>query len=119
MPRKPGHHPPHHGVHSRVSVSPPEPAPSATTSGVPSYDPSAASGSHAGSAGDRDGPSSSGGAAGVDLLEYMADRLGGAFDPLPLDRSLAQQAQTWVSSEFLPSPPPFSAPSLGRAGGLT
>jgi len=27
-------------------------------------------------------------------MEYMGDRLNGAFDPMPLDRSLAKQAQT-------------------------
>lgn len=33
-------------------------------------------------------------ANGVDLHEYMQDRLSDAFDPLPLDRTMAVQAQT-------------------------
>ncbi|KAI0389729.1 hypothetical protein F5Y17DRAFT_462448 [Xylariaceae sp. FL0594] len=33
-------------------------------------------------------------ASGVDFNEYMQDRFANAFDPLPLDRSLATQAQT-------------------------
>ncbi|KAF1984362.1 hypothetical protein K402DRAFT_336615 [Aulographum hederae CBS 113979] len=93
MPRKPGYYPnPHHGAHSRMSVSPPEAADSVTTSGVASYDPSAASSSYAGSASDYESTPSSG--ASVDLYEYMNDRIGSSFDPTPLDRSLAQQAQT-------------------------
>jgi hypothetical protein len=95
MPQKPGYyHPtaPHHG-YGRVSVSPPEPADSVTTSGVASYEPSATSSSYAGSASDYDSSAST---AGVDLMEYMGDRLHGAFDPMPLDRSLAKQAQTYV-----------------------
>ncbi|KAF2760111.1 hypothetical protein EJ05DRAFT_272981 [Pseudovirgaria hyperparasitica] len=84
------------GLYSRLSISPPEGPDSGTTSGVASYDPSAASNSsYAGSASDYDSSaSSSSGAASVDLLEYMGDRLHGAYDPIPLDRSLAQQAQT-------------------------
>ncbi len=95
MPTKPGYYPaPHHAAYSRISVSPPEAADSVTTSGVPSYDPSATSSQYAGSASDYDSSASSGAAAGVDMLEYMSDRLTGAIDPLPLDRSLAKQAQT-------------------------
>lgn len=79
------------------AVSPPEAADSVTTgSGVtPSYGHSAysaTSSSYAGSAsGEYDSTSS---ANGVDLQEYMQDRFTGAFDPLPLDRTLAVQAQT-------------------------
>jgi biogenesis of lysosome-related organelles complex 1 subunit KXD1 len=91
MPQKPGYYqPPHHG-YSRVSVSPPEAPESVTTSGVPSYEPSATSSSYAGSASDYDSSAST---TGVDLLEYMGDRMQGAFDPMRLDRSLAKQAQT-------------------------
>ncbi|KAF2108711.1 hypothetical protein BDV96DRAFT_258501 [Lophiotrema nucula] len=92
MPQKPGYYPthPHHG-YGRVSVSPPEAPPSATTSGVASYEPSASSSSYAGSASDYESSAST---TGVDLLEYMGDRLHGAFDTTPLDRSLAKQAQT-------------------------
>jgi len=79
-----------------TSVSPPERAESSTTSGmhsaVPSYSNSATSSSYAGSASDYESSGSS--AGGVDLHDYIADRFTGAFDPLPLDHSLATQAQT-------------------------
>ncbi|EKD17728.1 uncharacterized protein L3040_008085 [Drepanopeziza brunnea f. sp. 'multigermtubi'] len=77
----------------RYSVSPPEAPESVTTgSGVGNSAYSAASGSYAGSAsGDYDGTSSTN---GVDMQEYMQDRFAGAFDPLPLDRTLAVQTQT-------------------------
>jgi hypothetical protein len=82
-----------HNAYSRISGSPPEAPESATTgSGVTSYDPSAASSSYAGSASEYD-PSSNG-AQSVDLLDYMNDRLSSNYNPMPLDRSLAQQAQT-------------------------
>jgi len=92
-PRKPGYYPsPHHAAYSRMSVSPPEAADSVTTSGVASYDPSATSSSYAGSASEYDSASS--GPQSVDLYEYMNDRVASAYNPMPLDRSLAQQAQT-------------------------
>jgi hypothetical protein len=93
MPKKPGYHPTSHQypAYSRVSVSPPEAPESVTTSGVASYEPSATASSYAGSASEYD---SSGVTSGVDLIEYMGDRLHGAFDQMPLDRSLAKQAQT-------------------------
>ncbi|KAF2808030.1 uncharacterized protein BDZ99DRAFT_71632 [Mytilinidion resinicola] len=92
MPKKAGYYPTtHHPAYSRVSVSPPEAPESATTSGVTSYEPSATSSSYAGSASEYE---STGAASGVDLIEYMGDRLHGAFDQMPLDRSLAKQAQT-------------------------
>jgi hypothetical protein len=76
-------------------VSPPEAAESVTTgSGMtPGYGNSTyTASSYAGSAsGDYDSTAS---ANGVDLQEYMQDRFSGAFDPLPLDRTLAVQAQT-------------------------
>lgn len=93
MPQKPGYYhpvPPHHG-YGRVSVSPPEAPESVTTSGVASYEPSATSSSYAGSASDYDSSAST---TGVDLMDYMGERMNGAFDPMPLDRSLAKQAQT-------------------------
>lgn len=79
------------------SVSPPEVAESSASSsgmtasyGHTGY--SAASSSYAGShSGDYESASS---ANGVDLQEYMQDRFTGAFDPLPLDRTLVMQAQT-------------------------
>lgn len=96
MPQKPGYFVnPHHTGYSRVSVSPPEAPESVTTSGVASYDPSATSSSYAGSSSEYE---SSGTGSSVDLLGYMGDRLHGSFNPLPLDRSLAKQAQTYVSA---------------------
>jgi hypothetical protein len=94
MPQKPGYYqqPTQHGYpYGRVSVSPPEAPESVTTSGVASYEPSATSSSYAGSASEYGSDAS---ATGVDLMEYMGDRLQGALDPMPLDRSLAKQAQT-------------------------
>lgn len=91
VPQKPGYYYPPQHTYGRVSASPPEAPDSTTTSGVPSYEPSATSSNYAGSASDYD---SSSGAASVDLLEYMGNRLNGSFNPMPLDRSLAKQAQT-------------------------
>ncbi|KAH8596913.1 hypothetical protein B0O99DRAFT_509325 [Bisporella sp. PMI_857] len=83
--------------HQGYSVSPPEPAESVSSStgmtqsyGHSGY--SAASSSYAGSqTGDYESAAS---ANGVDMQEYMQDRFSTAFDPLPLDRTLAVQAQT-------------------------
>ena len=76
------------------AVSPPEVAESVTT-GTGTYGNShysVTSSSYAGSAsGEYDSTSS---ANGVDMQEYMQDRFTGAFDPLPLDRTLVMQAQT-------------------------
>ena len=92
MPQKGAYYYPHpQHSYGRVSGSPPEAPESVTTSGVASYEPSATSSSYAGSASDYE---SSGTTAGVDLIEYMGDRLNGAFNPTGLDRSLAKQAQT-------------------------
>jgi len=82
------------------SVSPPEAADSVTHStGTPSYGHSAysaTSSSYAGSHSGNDDYDSSASANGVDMQEYMQQRFdgAGAFDPLPLDRTLVQQAQT-------------------------
>jgi biogenesis of lysosome-related organelles complex 1 subunit KXD1 len=96
MPQKPGYYPPYPHQqpypYGRVSVSPPENSDSGTTSGVPSYEPSGTASSYAASASEYE--SSAGSAGSVDLLDYMNDRLNGAFDPIPLDRSLATQAKT-------------------------
>ena len=83
MPQKPGFYYPQqqHG-YGRVAGSPPEANDSVTTSGVPSYEPSASD------------YESTSGAASVDLLDYMGSRVNGSFNPMPLDRSLARQAQT-------------------------
>jgi len=74
--------------YTRVAISPPSAGSSVNTSAVPSL----TSGSYAGSAsGDHD--SSDAGAHGVDLVDMMSNRLGNVIDPIPLDRSLARQAQ--------------------------
>lgn len=97
MPLKPGQYAnPQYAAYGRVSVSPPEAAESSTASG-PSYDPSGSyaasyAASYAGSSSDYD--TSVGSASGVDLMDYMSDRLHAAYNPIPLDRSLATQAQT-------------------------
>lgn len=70
--------------YSRSTLAPPERAESLTTTGGTF----SAGSSYAGS--DTD----STGVAGIDLLDYMHDRLSSTIDPLPLDRSLATQAQT-------------------------
>lgn len=82
--------PPHY---SHVSASPPEAPESVTTSGVASFEPSATSSSYAGSASDYDSSHTT----GVDLIEYMSDRMHGSLDPMPLDRSLVKQSQTYIS----------------------
>ncbi|KAI0136897.1 hypothetical protein BJ170DRAFT_34854 [Xylariales sp. AK1849] len=79
---------------SNYSVSPPEDNDASVTSGVPSYGNSYSVGtsSYDGSAsGDWDSTAS---ASGVDFNEYIQDRFTESFDPIPLDRSLAMQAQT-------------------------
>ncbi|KAH6656271.1 hypothetical protein BKA67DRAFT_654618 [Truncatella angustata] len=81
---------------SNYSASPPEDLHDASvTSGVPSY-------GHSYSVGDSTYDGSSSGdcwdssvsASGVDFNDYIQDRFAESFDPIPLDRSLAQQAQT-------------------------
>lgn len=79
-------------VRNAYAVSPPEVAESVTTGSGMNSGYSATSSSYAGSASGYD--ESTGSANGVDLHEYMQDRFATAFDPLPLDRSLATQAQT-------------------------
>ncbi|KAL8795633.1 MAG: hypothetical protein Q9195_001871 [Heterodermia aff. obscurata] len=72
----------------RTTISPPQPGSSVASSAVPSL----TSASYASSAtGDE---SSTGGASGVDLVELLNERLSNAVNPLPVDRSLARQAQT-------------------------
>jgi hypothetical protein len=76
------------------AVSPPE-APESVTTGTTSYGHSAYSATSSSYAGSASGEyDSSASANGVDMQEYMQDRFAGAFDPLPLDRTLAVQAQT-------------------------
>src|SRR5579862_7085915 len=87
----------HQHQYRHTSVSPPEAPASSTTSGlhshIPSYSNSATSSSYAGSASGEYDPSSPA-TGGVDLVALLSDRLTGSFDPIPLDRSLATQAQT-------------------------
>lgn len=113
MPQKGGYYYPHpQHAYGRISGSPPEAAESVTTSGVASYDPSASSSSYAGSASDYDSSSTT---AGVDLIEYMSDRLNGSFNPTPLDRSLAKQAQTYVTfSASFPYPIELTGKQIRR-----
>ncbi len=88
--KSPYYNTPHHASYSQVSMSPPEVSGSATTSGIHS----ANSSSYAGSASGEYDSSGSSATSGVDLVELLNDRMTGAFDPLPLDRGLAKQAQT-------------------------
>lgn len=77
---------------SAYSVSPPEADPSVVSSGVGYSSTGGGTYSYAGStSGDYDSNSS---AAGIDFNEYMQDRFAESFDPIPLDRSVARQAQT-------------------------
>ncbi|KAI1403307.1 hypothetical protein F4819DRAFT_484750 [Hypoxylon fuscum] len=87
---------------SNYSVSPPEEddqreRDASVTSGVPSYGNSTNAASYATSyaSGEYcDGSQSGGSAAGVDFNDYMQNRFDESFDPIPLDHSLARQAQT-------------------------
>lgn len=85
----------HYPTYSQYSVSPPECDESVSSaSGIPSYSNggySATSSGYAGGYGDYDSTNS---ASGVDFQEYMQDRFANSFDPIPLDRSMAMQAQT-------------------------
>lgn len=72
--------------YSQLSASPPERPESVSSSGAGLY--SSASSQYGGS--DYD---SSSGATSVDLLDYMNDRLSQAYNPIPLDKNLAKQAQ--------------------------
>lgn len=62
---------------------------------TPSYGHSGYSAASSGYAGSQSGEyDSTYSTNGVDMQDYMQDRFAGAFDPLPLDRTLAVQAQT-------------------------
>ncbi|KAI9873094.1 MAG: hypothetical protein M1830_000845 [Pleopsidium flavum] len=92
MPGKPPYNAPPQPYSSRISMSPPSVAGSSTNpSAAPSYSNSTTSSSYSGSASGE--YESSAGGNGVDLVEMLSDRLNGTFDPLPLDRGLARQAQ--------------------------
>ena len=60
-------------------------------SGVPSGYSATSAGYMSGSASEYDSTQS---ASGVDFQEYMQDRFATSFNPIPLDRSMAVQAQT-------------------------
>ncbi|KND94011.1 hypothetical protein TOPH_01240 [Tolypocladium ophioglossoides CBS 100239] len=84
-------------TYSQYSISPPECDDSiSSASGVASYSNSGYSATSAsyvgGSSGDYD---STGSASGVDFQEYMQERFANSFNPIPLDRSMAVQAQTF------------------------
>lgn len=73
-------------AYSQYSASPPE-RPESVTTGGGLY--SSASSNYAGS----DYDSSTAGTTSVDLLDYMNDRLSQTYNPVPLDRNVARQAQ--------------------------
>ena len=89
-----GTYPNYYSTDSTYSVSPPEGEPSVSSgSGGVSYSTPgySATASYAGSShGDYD---SAGSASGIDFNEYMHDRFAETFDPLPLDKTMVQQAQ--------------------------
>lgn len=74
---------------SRVSGSPPEVSDASTTAGSRT---SAGFSYNTGSIGDY--KSSSRSYSGVDVVDVLNDRMQDTFDPTPLDRGLAMQAQT-------------------------
>lgn len=75
---------------SRVPGSPPDYSDASTTAG------SRTSGgltfSSAGASGDYESSSTS--YSGVDVVDILSDRMQDAYDPTPLDKGLAKQAQT-------------------------
>lgn len=80
------------GYSSAYSVSPPEVEDELTSSsGVASYGHTGYGTTSYGESGDFDSAHS---ASGVDFNEYMQDRFASSFNPLPLDKSMAVQAQT-------------------------
>lgn len=78
------------------SVSPPEVDESVSTGTGHSYSqPSGYSVANSSYAGSNSGDfESAGSASGVDFNEYMQERFAQTFDPIPLDRNIARQAQT-------------------------
>lgn len=79
-------------TYSQYSGSPPECEETmSAASGVPSGYSATSAGYVGSSSGDYE---STGSASGVDFQEYMQDRFSNSFDPIPLDRSMAVQAQT-------------------------
>jgi hypothetical protein len=81
-----------HPAYSQYSSSPPECDDTmSSASGVPSGYSATSAGYIGSSSGDYE---STGSASGVDFQEYMQERFSNSFDPIPLDRSMAVQAQT-------------------------
>lgn len=79
--------------YSNYSISPPD-ADESVSSGGPSFGPSGYSGTASSYAGSTQGDYDSNySASGVDFEEYMQERFAETFNPLPLERGLAQQAQ--------------------------
>ncbi|KAK1968635.1 hypothetical protein LZ32DRAFT_615319 [Colletotrichum eremochloae] len=94
VPSHKGQHYPSYG--SAYSVSPPETDESVSSGTGPSYSNSGysvANSSYAGSS-SGDFESTHHSASGVDFNDYMQDRFAQTFDPIPLDRNIAVQAQT-------------------------
>ena len=63
---------------------------------APSFSNSVSSSSYAGSAADEASDENE-----IDLIALLTEKLSSAFDPIPLDRSLAVQAQTYVTKPNL------------------
>ena len=79
--------------YNNYSVSPPD-TDESVSSGGPSYGNSGYSATPSSYAGSTHGEYDSNfSASGVDFEEYMQDRFAETFNPLPLDRGMAQQAQ--------------------------
>lgn len=82
-------------TYSHYSISPPECDESVSSaSGVPSYSNSGFTGTSASYIGSSHDYDSAHSASGIDFQEYMQDRFSNSFKPIPLDRSMAVQAQT-------------------------
>jgi hypothetical protein len=83
-------------TYTQYSASPPECEDAmSSTSGAPSFSHSGYSATSAGYMGSSGADyDSSMSASGVDFQEYMQDRFSNSFNPIPLDRSMAVQAQT-------------------------
>jgi biogenesis of lysosome-related organelles complex 1 subunit KXD1 len=82
---------------STYSVSPPEDHDASASSAYGYSTTDSSAGDYYGysqQSGDYYDQSSAGSASGVDFNEYIQDRFADSFDPIPLDRSLAVQAQT-------------------------
>jgi len=87
-----GHHSQYAAYTNTYSVSPPEADDDySSTSGVASYSNSSYGTSGYGDVGDYDSAHS---VSGVDINEYMQDRFASTFNPIPLDKSMAVQAQS-------------------------